>query len=61
MSTESDLRDWRGGQTNAERLCAGILEISGYTDVDPQAPLGGPDDKKASRSPAYQADPVHES
>jgi hypothetical protein len=46
MSTEIDLRDWRGGQTNAERLCAGILEISGYTDVDPQAPLGGPDDKK---------------
>lgn len=46
MSTESELRDWRDGQTNAERLCAGILAISGYTDIDPQAPLGGPDDKK---------------
>jgi fido (protein-threonine AMPylation protein) len=46
MSTESELRDWRGGQTNAERLCAGLLTISGYTDVDPQAPLGGPDGKK---------------
>lgn len=46
MSTESELRDWRDGQTNAERLCAGILSISGYTDIDPQAPLGGPDDKK---------------
>ncbi len=46
MSTESELRDWRDGQTNAERLCAGILAISGYADIDPQAPLGGPDDKK---------------
>lgn len=46
MSTESELHDWREGQTNAERLCAGILTIHGYTDVDPQAPLGGPDEKK---------------
>lgn len=46
MSTETDLRDWRGGQTNAERLCAGILGINGYMDIDPQAPLGGPDGKK---------------
>lgn len=29
MSTESELRDWRDGQTNAERRCAGILSISG--------------------------------
>jgi hypothetical protein len=27
MSTESELRDWRDGQTNAERLCTGILGI----------------------------------
>jgi len=46
MSTESELRDWRDGQTNAERMCAAILAIDGYTDIDPQAPLGGPDDKK---------------
>jgi hypothetical protein len=46
MSTESELRDWRSGQTNAERMCAAILAIEGYTDIDPQAPLGGPDDKK---------------
>jgi fido (protein-threonine AMPylation protein) len=44
--TEILLRDWRQGQVSAERLCAGILRISGYIDVDPQAPLGGPDGKK---------------
>ncbi|MEU1735314.1 Fic family protein [Streptosporangium sp. NPDC020145] len=46
MSTESDLRDWRGGQINAERMCASILAINDYIDIDPQAPLGGPDGKK---------------
>lgn len=46
MSTESELRDWRNGQTNAVRMCAAILAIEGYTDIDPQAPLGGPDDRK---------------
>lgn len=46
MSTETELRDWRHGSTNAERLCAGILGISGFVDIDPQAPIGGPDDKK---------------
>jgi len=46
VETEFRLRDWRLGQTIAERLCAGLLRISGYTDVDPQAPLGGPDGKK---------------
>lgn len=46
MDTEIRVRDWRLGQTIAERLCAGILRISGYADVDPQAPLGGPDGKK---------------
>ena len=40
------VRDWRLGQVIAERLCAGLLRISGYVDVDPQAPLGGPDGKK---------------
>lgn len=46
MSTEAELWDWRQGQTSAERLCADILTVSGFTDVDPQAPLGGPDGKK---------------
>lgn len=46
VTTESNLREWRHGSTSAERLCAGILTIEGYTHVDPQAPLGGPDDKK---------------
>jgi hypothetical protein len=40
------LREWRSGHTLAERLCAGILAIEGFTDIDPQAPLGGADDKK---------------
>lgn len=43
MTTESALRDWRYGQTQAERLCAGILSIERFTAVDPQHPLGGPD------------------
>lgn len=43
VTTESVLRDWRFGQTQAERLCAGILSIEGFHAVDPQHPLGGPD------------------
>ena len=46
MSTETDLREWRNGPLVAERLCAAILSIEGYTDIDPQAPLGGPDGRK---------------
>ncbi|MGK8525147.1 Fic family protein [Nocardia asteroides] len=46
MQTELVLHHWRLGQTVAERLCAGILRLSGYTDIEPQAPLGGPDGKK---------------
>jgi hypothetical protein len=46
VSPRSELRDWRNGQTNAERTCAAILAINGYTDVDPPTPLGGPDDKE---------------
>ena len=44
--TESLLKDWRYGQTQAERLCAGLLNIDGYESVDPQSPLGGPDGLK---------------
>lgn len=46
MTTEATLRDWRFGSIQAERLCAGLLQISGYSDIDPQATLGGPDGKK---------------
>jgi len=43
MTTEDALRNWRFGQTQAERLAAGILSIEGFRSVDPQHPLGGPD------------------
>ncbi|TCC08397.1 hypothetical protein [Kribbella soli] len=46
MTTELFLRDWRFGAIQAERLCAGLLAINGYSDVDPQAPLGGADGRK---------------
>lgn len=46
MTTEIRLRDWRGESINAERLCADLLQILGYSDVDPQATPGEPDDKK---------------
>jgi fido (protein-threonine AMPylation protein) len=44
--TESSLKDWRWGQTIAERLCAALLHVEQFTDVDPQCPLGGPDGLK---------------
>ncbi|GGQ83610.1 Fic family protein [Couchioplanes azureus] len=46
MTTEAELRDWRQGQIAAERMCAAILAIDNYVDIDPQAPLGGPDGRK---------------
>lgn len=46
MSTEGELTVWRKGQIIAERLCADLLPIEGYKDIDPQSPLGGPDGKK---------------
>jgi hypothetical protein len=46
MSTESELREWRFGSTQAERLAAAILALDGHRDVTPQAPLGGADDRK---------------
>ena len=45
-ATESVLRDWRYGSTQAERLCAAILHLESFEDVDPQHPLGGPDGLK---------------
>ncbi|MCZ4288596.1 Fic family protein [Hoeflea alexandrii] len=42
-STETALREWRYGPTQAERLVVGILRLEKYNNVHPQAPLGGPD------------------
>ena len=44
--TEQILTSWRYGQTQAERLCAGILALEGFHSIDPQCPLGGPDGLK---------------
>ena len=44
--TEFALRDWRHGQTFAERLGALLLHLDGYEGIDPQCPLGGPDGSK---------------
>lgn len=43
MSTEIKLKNWRDGQTQAERLCAAILQLQEFDEIDPQAPLGGAD------------------
>jgi hypothetical protein len=40
-STEATLRDWRYGNAQAERLCAALLHLESFEDVDPQHPLGG--------------------
>lgn len=42
-ATELHLSMWRSGPTQAERLAAALLRLEGYTDVEPQAPLGGSD------------------
>jgi fido (protein-threonine AMPylation protein) len=44
--TEIALRPWTYGQIQSERLCAALLHLEGYEDVDPQCPLGGGDGKK---------------
>lgn len=44
--TELRLSFWRDGSTKAERLAAALLRLSGYEQIDPQSPLGGPDQKK---------------
>src|SRR5271166_2367799 len=43
MTTEIKLRFWRGGQTAAERLAGNVLHLDGFSSLDPQCPLGGPD------------------
>src|SRR6185369_11747050 len=44
--TELRLTFWRDGSTQAERLAASALRLSGYEEIDPQSPLGGPDGTK---------------
>lgn len=44
--TELRLSFWRDGSTKAERLAATVLRLSGFEDIDPQSPIGGPDGKK---------------
>ena len=44
--TEYNLVKWRGGNVHAERLTSALLHIEGYSSVDPQCPLGGPDGTK---------------
>jgi hypothetical protein len=44
--TELRLLFWRDGSTKAERLAAAALRLSGYEEIDPQSPLGGPDGSK---------------
>jgi fido (protein-threonine AMPylation protein) len=44
--TELRLSFWRDGPTKSERLAAAALRLSGYEEIDPQSPLGGPDGKK---------------
>ena len=46
MDTEIKLKLWRDGQTSAERLAANVLHLDGFSSVDPQCPLGGPDGLK---------------
>lgn len=41
--TRYRLLQWTNGSAKAERLAAQILQASGYRDLDPALPLGGPD------------------
>lgn len=46
ISTTILLSHWEKGSGDAERLCADLLRIDAFEDVDPQHPLGGPDGGK---------------
>lgn len=46
LDTEQVLIFWRGSQHDSERMCAQLLVLAGYRDVDPSHPLGGPDGTK---------------
>lgn len=46
ISTTILLTNWEKGSGDAERLCADLLRMDAFDDVDPQHPLGGPDGGK---------------
>src|SRR5580704_7703175 len=46
MDTEQALILWRGAQHESERMCAQLLLLAGYRELDPSHPLGGPDRTK---------------
>lgn len=46
IPTELVLTNWRAGTTQAERLCAALIGIDGFGDIEPQAPTGGADGRK---------------
>jgi len=46
ISTTILLSNWEKDSGDAERLCADLLRIEAFDDVDPQHPLGGPDGGK---------------
>ncbi|MBW3510594.1 Fic family protein [Janthinobacterium sp. NKUCC06_STL] len=46
ISTTILLSHWEKDSGDAERLCADLLRIEAFEDVDPQHPLGGPDGGK---------------
>lgn len=45
-ASEGLVRDWRFGSVLAERMCAALLHLESFEDIDPQHPLGGPDGLK---------------
>ncbi len=46
LPTTIVLKTWDQQSTTAERLCADILRLNGFKDVDPQQPRGGKDGGK---------------
>lgn len=45
-NTYQILLNWDKGNPAAERMSAQLLKLEGYEKIDPQHPLGGPDQKK---------------
>lgn len=43
---EFKLSNWRDGNVAAERMAGAILHLEGFSSIDPQCPLGGPDGGK---------------
>jgi len=45
-NTYQVLVHWDKGQAFAERMAAKLLALEGYSEIDPQCPMGGPDGTK---------------